>query len=125
MAHQHPRRAAPMADLVLLGVAQLGGGALVVGAGVVRDERGVVAEAAAPPRLLDEAAVPARFEDVLAPVLVDQRQGAGVEGPPLLAGSGDLAQKLVEVLLVGGSLAAIAGRVDPGPAVEADRSDPG
>ena len=113
-----PRRAAAVADLVLLGVAQLGGGALVVGAGVVGDEGRVVAEAALAARLLDQAPLPARLEDVLGAVLFDQGERADVEAPALVAGRGDLAQELLQVLLVARPLAAVAGRVDPRAPVE-------
>ena len=117
-----PRGAAAVADRVLLGRAQLGHRALVVGAGVVGDEGRVVAEAAARrARSLDQPALAARLEDVLGAVRVDQGQRADVGGAAVAAGGGDLAQQLVQVLLVAGALAAVAGRVDPGRAAERRR----
>ena len=98
-----------MADLVLLGLAQLRHRAHVVGAGVVGDEGRVVAEAALAAGLLDQLPLAARLEDVLGAVALDQRQRADVGGAPLLARRGDLAQQLVEVLPVGRALARRSG----------------
>ncbi len=113
-----------VADLVLLGLAQLRHRPLVLGPGGVRDEGGVVAEAALTPWLLDQPPLAAPFEDMLGAVRFDQREGAGVVGAPAATGRGDLAQELVEVLVVACAGTAVTGRVDSGPAAERDGADP-
>ena len=57
---------------------QLGHGALVAGPGVVGDEGGVVAEAAAAARRIDQRPLAAALEQLLLPVLADQRDHADV-----------------------------------------------
>src|SRR6478735_9848724 len=107
-----------MADLVLLRLADLGEGAGVVGAGCVGEEGRVITEAARPARSLDQMTLAASLEDMLGTVGLDQGKCADVIRAPILAGGGDLAQQLFQVLLVAGALAAVAGRVDPGSAAE-------
>ena len=110
MRRELAHRPAAMADRVLLGGAQLGIGALVVGPGVVRDEGWVVAEATTAVGLTEQVALAAGLEDVLGAGVVDQRDRADVGGAATPPSGVDFAQQLVEVDLVAGSLAGVAGQ---------------
>src|SRR6186997_62299 len=113
-----------MADRLLLGERELGEGALVVAAGLVGDEDGVVAEAAAAAALAQQRALAAGFEEVLVAALVDEGDRADVGGAAVAVGGRDFAQQLRQVLLVAGAFAGVAGGVDPGGAAEVGGFDP-
>ena len=82
---QRARGAAAVADRVLLARRQLGHRALVAGV-VVRDEGGVVAEAAAAARLVRERALAAAVHDLLAPARLDVGERAHVRHPAVAVG---------------------------------------
>src|SRR5689334_22944120 len=112
MLGKQPRGDPPVADLVLLVLAQLRHRALVLEAGRVGNEGGVISEAALAPGLLDQRSLTAGFENTLGPVLLDECQRAVVVGAAAAAGGGDLTQELVEVLLVACPRPAVAGRMN-------------
>src|ERR1044071_2884348 len=123
MGGEHARGAPPVADLVLLGLTQLRHRPLIVGAGLVGDESGVVAEAALAPGALDQRSLAARLEHPLRTVGFDQPERAVMSAPPVIASRRNLAQQLLQVLLVAGGGTSVASGMDSGTAAKAHRLD--
>ena len=116
---EHARRAAAVADRVLLGGAQL--------RRRCAGRRGRCRRGRRPGRSRSRRCRAARSsrrpsqrasKTCSAPVVVDQGDRADVGGAAVAAGGVDFAQQLVEVDLVAGALAGVAGRVDPRGAAE-------
>src|SRR5204863_7576409 len=89
------RRPPTMADRVLFGRIELGHRAVVLRAGVDRDERRVVAEASRTPRILGERSLAAAPDQRLASGLVDVGEGGDI-GDGAILRFGQLAEEQIE-----------------------------
>jgi ABC-2 type transport system ATP-binding protein len=112
---QGPERLAAVGGGVLGHLVDLGAGPVPA----VGQEHRVVAEPAGPPGGVQYPSFPCRLGVPLPSLGVDQDGGAAEPGrAPLRGHPGQGGQELVQVGLVAGALAGVAGRADPGGAAE-------